>query len=109
ELAELTVDLVGEAVGPAAVHVGAAGVGGDGEAGRHRQPEDRRHLGQVGPLAAEQVLHAHRRLPVLVVEGVDVPHAGSLSSRWSTSLSMETRSWVRVSRSRWVTARASRV
>ena len=45
-------------VGPAAVHVGPARVGGDREARRHRQLEHRGHLGQVGALAAEQVLHA---------------------------------------------------
>ena len=38
------------------LEVGAAGLGGDGEAGRHRQPEVG-HLGEVGALAAEQVLH----------------------------------------------------
>ena len=63
-----------EAVGPAAVEVGAAGVGGDGEARRHRQPEHRGHLGQVGALAAEEVLHLHRGAAVLVVEAVDVRH-----------------------------------
>jgi hypothetical protein len=67
-------DLVVEAGGPAALHVGTAGVGGDGEPGRHRQAEHRGHLGQVGALAPEQVLELHRRLRVLVVERVDESH-----------------------------------
>ncbi len=50
------------ALRPAAGHVGAAGVGRDREAGRHRQRQHRRHLGQVGALAAEEVLQVHRRL-----------------------------------------------
>ena len=36
--------------------VGVAGLGGDGEAGRDRQP-DARHLDQVRALAAEQAAH----------------------------------------------------
>ena len=67
-------DLAVEAVGPAAVHVGAARVGGDGEPGRHRQPQHRGHLGQVGALAAEEVLHLHRGLAVLVIEAEDEGH-----------------------------------
>src|SRR5665648_655045 len=43
-----------------------ADLGGDREAGRHRQP-DAGHLGEVGALAAEQVLHAL----VALVEPVD--------------------------------------
>jgi hypothetical protein len=37
------------------LEIGTTGLGGDGEAGRDRQPEVG-HLGEVGPLAAEQVL-----------------------------------------------------
>ncbi len=36
--------------------VGRAGLGGDHEAGWHREPQDG-HLGEVGALAAQQVLH----------------------------------------------------
>ena len=73
-LATLLGDLVVEPVRPAAVHVRPAGVGGDREPGRHRQPEHAGHLGEVGALAAEQVLLLHRGAAVLVVEGVDVRH-----------------------------------
>jgi hypothetical protein len=74
---DLLGDLVVEALGPAAVHVGPAGIGGDGEAGRYGELEHRGHLGEVGPLAAEEVLHLHRGLWVLVVEGEDVRHRSS--------------------------------
>ena len=47
-----------------------ADLGGDGEAGRHRQA-DRGHLGQVGALAAEQVLHVGA---ALVVAGAEAVH-----------------------------------
>jgi hypothetical protein len=53
-------DLVGQALGQLAlgVHVGHAGLGGDGEAGRNPfGAEDPRHLGDVGPFAAEEVAH----------------------------------------------------
>ena len=76
QLGDVGGDLVVEAGRPAAVHVGAAGVGGDGEARRHRQLEHARHLGEVGALAAEEVLVLHRRATVLVVEGVDVGLGG---------------------------------
>ncbi len=46
--------------------VGVAGLGGDGEAGRHRQAGIR-HLGQSGALAAEQAAH----LRVALGKGVD--------------------------------------
>ena len=59
---------------PATVEVGAAGVGGDGEPRRHRQPEHRGHLGEVGALAAEEILLLHRGLAVLVVEAEDEGH-----------------------------------
>jgi hypothetical protein len=39
----------------AVLEVGAAGLGGDDEPGRHRQPQVG-HLGQVGALATQQVL-----------------------------------------------------
>jgi hypothetical protein len=69
-LGELTVELAR----PPAGEVGAAGVGADREPGGHRQLEDARHLGEVGALATEEVLHLHRRAAVLVVKGVDVRH-----------------------------------
>ena len=53
---EVLGDLVGEAGGLVAVdEVGPAGLGGDGEPGRHRQAEVR-HLGEVRALPSEQVL-----------------------------------------------------
>ena len=67
-----------EALGPAAGHVGAAGVGRDGEPGRHRELEYRRHLGQVGALATQEVLELHRRSGVRVVEIEDERHRASL-------------------------------
>src|SRR5262249_49756626 len=56
EPGQVRVDLVGESVrcGPRA-QVGLAGLGGDGEARRDRQSQVR-HLGEGGPLTAEQVL-----------------------------------------------------
>ena len=76
ELGDLGGDLVVEAGRPARLHVGPAGVGGDREARRHRQLQHAGHLGQVGALAAEEVLVLHRRAAVLVVEGVDVGRSG---------------------------------
>ncbi|GAA3438115.1 hypothetical protein GCM10018954_077310 [Kutzneria kofuensis] len=80
QLGELLRHLIGQAVRELAVgQVGQARLGGDGEARRHRQAQPR-HLAQVGPLAAEQVLH------VLVGfgEGVDeLGHFGA-SSAWAT-------------------------
>ena len=57
EAREVLADLVGH-LGrrTAAREVGAARLGGDDEAGRHREP-DVGHLGEVRALAAEQVLH----------------------------------------------------
>ncbi|GAB3351427.1 hypothetical protein GCM10027452_20570 [Micromonospora halotolerans] len=53
---QVRLDLGGQPVRlPAGRQVRLAGLGGDGEAGRDRQAEIG-HLGQVGPLAAEQVL-----------------------------------------------------
>ena len=46
--------------------------------GRDRELEDGRHLGQVGPLAAEEVLELHRWAGVGVVEIEDVRHRASL-------------------------------
>ena len=67
-----------ERLGPAAGHVGAAGVGRDGEPGRHRELEYRRHLGQVGALATQEVLELHGRAGVRVVEIEDERHRASL-------------------------------
>ena len=64
-------DFVHEAVGDLVTrgHVGVARFGGDGEAGRHGEPE-LRHLGEVRTLAAEQVLLLLRAL----LEGEHVTH-----------------------------------
>ncbi len=67
-----------ETLGPAPGHVGAAGVRRDGESRRHGKGQYRRHLGQVGALAAEEVLELHGRPSVLVVEIEDVRHRASL-------------------------------
>ncbi len=71
-------DLVGQPAGPAAVHVRTARIGGDGEPGRHRQPQHRGHLGEVGALAPQQILHVHGGTTVLVVKGEHVGHTPSL-------------------------------
>ena len=56
ELVQLPVTSSASSAGHATLlQVGAAGLGGDGEPGRHRQA-DLDHLGEVGTLAAEQVL-----------------------------------------------------
>jgi hypothetical protein len=56
ERGEVLGDLLGEPAGwPPVLEVVPAGLGGDREPGRHRQPEVG-HLGEVGALAAEQVL-----------------------------------------------------
>ena len=62
---------------PPASHVIATRVGGDREAVWNRQLEHRGHLRQIRALATEQVLHAHRRLAVLVVEVEHVRHGRS--------------------------------
>jgi hypothetical protein len=46
-----------------------AHLGGDGEAGRHRDAE-MRHLGEAGALAAEEVAHAGAALGLAAAEGV---------------------------------------
>ena len=58
-------------VGAAIVVIGGAEFGGDGEAGRHRQP-DRGHFGEVGPLAAEQVAHVRAAFVMAGAEAVDI-------------------------------------
>ena len=70
--------LVVEALGPPAGHVVPAGVGRDGEPGRDRKGQYRRHFGQVGALPAQEVLELHGRACVLVVEIEDVRHRASL-------------------------------
>ena len=57
-------------VGLAVQIVVDAGLGGDGEAGGHRQAQAR-HLGQVRALAAQEVLHGGRALRPSSAEGVD--------------------------------------
>ena len=70
ELEDVLGDLLVETVRPAAVHVVTAGIGRDRETRRHRQAQHGGHLGEVGTLAAEQILVAHRGLAVLVIEGI---------------------------------------
>ena len=74
EFGDLIRDLGVEALRPTRDHVITTGVGGDGEPRRNRQLEHARHLGEVGSLAAEQILHLHRRTTVFVIERVDVRH-----------------------------------
>ncbi len=78
QLGDLGGDLPVELLRPAAGQVGAAGVGGDREPARHRQAQHAGHLGEVGTLAAEEVLHLHGRAAVLVIEGVDVGHGAGV-------------------------------
>jgi hypothetical protein len=65
---DLGLKIVG--IGAAVVVVIGADLGGDGEAGRHRQSEVG-HLGEVRALAAEEVLHPGLALRLAVAEGVD--------------------------------------
>ena len=51
------------------VEIGAD-LGGDGEAGRHRQAE-MRHLGEARALAAEQIAHRRAAGRLAAAEGVD--------------------------------------
>ncbi len=69
----------GERIGPPGLHVAAAGGGADGEARRHRKLQHRGHLGQVGALAAEEVLHLHRWLAMSMVEVEDERHSDKVS------------------------------
>ena len=61
----LQIRRIGAVVG---VEIGAD-LGGDGEAGRHGQAEAR-HLGEVGALAAEQLLHRRGAFGLAVAEAV---------------------------------------
>src|SRR5579875_1158668 len=73
----MLIDLPAEPLGGGAVpEVVTAGVGGDGETGRHRQPQVG-HLGQVGALAAQQVL----KVLVSLGEVVDELRHAAHSSR----------------------------
>ena len=66
------IDLLGKVGGigfPVLVEI-AADFGGDGEAGRDRQAE-RRHLRQIGALAAEQSLHLAAAIGLFRAEGID--------------------------------------
>ncbi len=56
---------------PLGVEIGAD-LGGDGEAGRHRQAE-LRHLGEAGALAAEQIAHLAAPLSLAAAERVNPP------------------------------------
>ena len=86
ELCQVLADLCVEPVRPACAHVGAAGVGRDREAVRHRQAEHRGHLGQVGAFPTEQILELHGSTGVLVVEVVDIAHEGLLEIVGTRSL-----------------------
>ena len=79
ERGERLADLVEQAVGHpvARGHVGLARVGGDRESGGYRQAEVG-HLGEVGPLAAQQVLLLLRAL----LEREDVTHCVQLLVEW---------------------------
>jgi len=80
---EVAVDLVEHPGRRCAVgEVGAAGDGGDGETGRHRQTEPG-HLRQVGALAAEQV----GEFAVTFDEVVDEFRHGARLLHWSANLS----------------------
>ena len=72
DLGERLLDLAFELrrIGLAVVVVIGADLGGDGEARRHRQAQIG-HLGEVRPLAAEQVLHPRLALGLAVAEGID--------------------------------------
>ncbi len=72
DVSETGVDLLRQVlrIGLLAGVVVGADRGGDGEARRHRQAEVG-HLGEVGALAAEQVLHAGAALRLAAAEGVD--------------------------------------
>jgi hypothetical protein len=59
-------DLLVELGRPAALHVGTAGIGGDGETGGDRELEHTRHLGEVGALSTQEILVLHGRAAVLV-------------------------------------------
>jgi hypothetical protein len=55
---------------------GGADLGGDGEAGGHRQP-DGRHLREAGPLAAQQLLQPAVPIRLAAAERIDAlrhPH-----------------------------------
>ena len=66
---DLGLDGLGEL--PAVLVVGGADLGGDREAGGDRDADDA-HLGQVGPLAAEQGLHVGLALGLAAAERIHV-------------------------------------
>ena len=72
-------DVVPQPVGQllAGGEVVVARLGGDGEAGRHRQARVG-HLGEAGALAAEQVAHPRVALGPAASEGVDVALGGAV-------------------------------
>ena len=83
DLGHLRRDLIIETDRPSTGHVGATSVGRNREAGRDGQPQNARHLREVGALPTQKVLEEHGRLLVLVVEGVRVTgggHGGVLKS-----------------------------
>src|SRR5262249_26230457 len=90
-LGHLGVEPAGVAVRAVRHHV-AAHLGRDREAGRHRQAE-RRHLGEVGALAAEQGLVGRAALGRAAAELADVLHDPPPS--WRKSAIGATGSWIR--------------
>ena len=86
ESGDVTGQLGIEPLRPPTVHVGGAGRGRDREPGRNRQPEDRRHLGEVRALSAQQRRQLTWRAAVTVVEGVDVRHARHARDPWRRRL-----------------------
>jgi hypothetical protein len=76
DLGQPALDLLGQ-LGRIGLAVGVivdAGLGGDGEARRHRQAQ-RAHLRQVGALAPQQVLHRGVAVRAAPAEGIDPAHA----------------------------------
>ena len=83
ERGEVRGHLVGEAVGLGAVlEVGPAGLRGDGEARRDGEPEVA-HLGEVGPLAPEQVLLVAVTVGEVVHPSVHLRHLAPPAPDWA--------------------------
>jgi hypothetical protein len=74
ELGDVSGDLGIEPRRPTTLHVRPARIGGDRESGRDRQLQHAGHLGQIRPLAAEEILVLHGRATVFVIESEDVGH-----------------------------------
>ncbi len=81
DLADGVEDVVPQAVGQLLPgrEVVVAGLGGDGEAGRHRQARVG-HLGETRALATEQVAHRRVALGAAIAPGVDVALGGAMGT-----------------------------